>query len=55
MFDFDELDIDLPEIEDCTCDMPDIQWIEPYERADGTAVAGHYRTVADDCLTNNLG
>ena len=55
MFDFNPFEDEIPSLEDFTFDMPDIEWIDSYERADGTTVTGHYRTVADDCLENNLG
>lgn len=29
--------------------------VEAYQRADGTWVRGHYRTVPDGCISNNLG
>ena len=34
---------------------PKLEWIEPYTKADGTEVKGHYRTEANETIADNLG
>lgn len=41
-------------IADVTCWGTPVEFIEAYHRQDGTHVRAHYRTVADDCVYNNL-
>ena len=34
---------------------PKLQWIEPFTKADGTEVKGHYQTEANETIADNLG
>ncbi len=34
---------------------PNLDWIDAYTKADGTEVAGHFRTEANETVIDNLG
>lgn len=52
MDDFDFLELD--QFDTFSLDFQDTYWVDSYVKSDGTYVSGHWKTMPDNSLSNNL-